>query len=221
MFFAQVWSTIFGAFISYPVLRTVLDNKRDILRSAHGNAQWTGVNLQGSETNATTWALSKYLYSSTGEYFLVPLAVVFGFAAVTLHWLFEKVRKSSRSQNRKLRRLTSQKFKKIGPWATNDYNLPVIIQNMGGFSGGGVNNSDLMSISAGFFSQIYLRDYHPRIFKDYLFLLASGMDGGGSFSGFILTLAVFGAVNAGTPFPIWWGNPDLDASYIDHCPAPE
>jgi hypothetical protein len=92
-----------------------------------------------------------------GEYFLVPIAVVIGFFAVVLHYLLSLVRTVHKHTLTIL-----QKVKKIGPWATTDYNLPVIIQYIGyRFHGGGTTADILVSTVAGFFNQIYMRDTPP------------------------------------------------------------
>lgn len=72
---------------------------------------------------------------------------------------------------------------------------------------------------AGFFVQLYLRNYRPRIFKDYSYLVTGAFDGASLTVLFILSFAVFGAGGSAKPFPTWWGN-NASGTY-DHCPVPE
>jgi uncharacterized membrane protein len=59
----------------------------------------------------------------------------------------------------------------------------------------------LSQIIAGFFTQFYLRNYRPRIFKDYSYLVAGAFDGASLLALFILSFAVFGAAGTSKPFP--------------------
>lgn len=77
----------------------------------------------------------------------------------------------------------------------------------------------LSQVLAGLFVQYYLRNYRPRIFKDYSYLVTSAFDGASLTVLFILSFAVFGAGGPQTPFPTWWGN-NVSGNY-DHCPAAE
>ncbi|PZC89108.1 hypothetical protein A1F95_10519, partial [Pyrenophora tritici-repentis] len=52
-----------------------------------------------------------------------------------------------------------------------------------------------------FYTQFWLRNYQPRIFKDYPYLLTSAFDGASLTCLFILSLAVFGAGGPAGPFP--------------------
>jgi hypothetical protein len=77
----------------------------------------------------------------------------------------------------------------------------------------------LSQVIAGFFVQFYLRNYRPRIFKDYSYLITGAFDGASLTALFILSFAVFGAGGPSVPFPKWWGN--NSDGYYDLCPAPE
>lgn len=77
----------------------------------------------------------------------------------------------------------------------------------------------LSQVIAGFFVQFYLRNYRPRIFRDYSYLITGAFDGASLFALFILSFAVFGAGGPSIPFPSWWGN-NVDG-YYDLCPVPE
>lgn len=74
-------------------------------------------------------------------------------------------------------------------------------------------------VIAGFFVQFYLRNYRPRIFKDYSYLITGAFDGASLSALFILSFAVFGAGGPSVPFPSWWGN-NVNGNY-DLCPVPE
>lgn len=74
-------------------------------------------------------------------------------------------------------------------------------------------------ILSGFFTQFYLRNYKPRIFKDYMYLVTAAWDGGALFMLFILSFAVFGAGGPAVAFPQWWGN-NVNGNY-DLCPVPD
>lgn len=70
---------------------------------------------------------------------------------------------------------------------------------------------------AGFFVQYYLRNYKPRIFKEYSYMVTGAFDGGALLGLFILSFAVFGAGGKEIPFPKWWGN-NVDGN-LDLCPS--
>ena len=73
---------------------------------------------------------------------------------------------------------------------------------------------------AGFYVQYYLRNYRPRIFKDYQYLITGAWDGAVLTALFILSFAVFGAGSSPTvAFPQWWGN-NVNGNY-DLCPVPD
>ncbi|KAH0390393.1 hypothetical protein KCU89_g15598, partial [Aureobasidium melanogenum] len=75
----------------------------------------------------------------------------------------------------------------------------------------------LSQLIAGFYTQFYLRNYKPRIFKDYSYLVTGAMDGASLLALFILSFAVFGAAGSPKPFPSWFGN-NVNGNY-DHCPV--
>lgn len=72
-------------------------------------------------------------------------------------------------------------------------------------------------ILAGFFTQFYLRNYRPRIFKNYSYLVTGAWDGASLTAMFILSFAVNGAGGPAVTFPSWWGN--NANGYYDHCPV--
>jgi hypothetical protein len=64
----------------------------------------------------------------------------------------------------------------------------------------------LSQVLAGFFTQFYLRNYRPSIFKNYSYLVTGTFDGASLLVAFILTFAVFGVSGPAIPLPEWWGN---------------
>lgn len=61
MFLTQVWGTLFGSFISYFVMVSIVTANHDLLTDGNGNASWSGATIQSYNTNATAWALASYL----------------------------------------------------------------------------------------------------------------------------------------------------------------
>lgn len=72
-------------------------------------------------------------------------------------------------------------------------------------------------VIAGFYVQYYLRNWHPKVFKDYSYLVTGAFDGASLTVLFILSFAVFGAAGSARNFPTWWGN-NADGNY-DWCPT--
>lgn len=95
MFLTQVWGTIFGAFINYVIMVSIVTSKRDMLTDINGTYAWSGQYFQSLNTQATTWSLAKELYGLGKPYVLVPLGVVFGFGLVALHRLIIVVSSTS------------------------------------------------------------------------------------------------------------------------------
>jgi hypothetical protein len=91
MFLTQVWGTVFGAFINYVVMVSIVDNQRELLVDSNGSSAWSGATIQSYNTNATSWALAKYLYKSGAQYSIVPFGLVIGAGLVLIHRIFVKV----------------------------------------------------------------------------------------------------------------------------------
>ena len=91
MFLTQVWGTVFGAFINYVVMISIVNSHRDLLTETNGTYAWSGQFFQALNTTASTWALAKYLYTASGQYYLVPLGLVIGFGLVVVHKIFTRV----------------------------------------------------------------------------------------------------------------------------------
>lgn len=91
MFLTQVWGTIFGGFINYVVMISIVNSNRDLLRDSNGNSSWSGAYFQAYNTNATGWALARHLYSIGAEYYMVPVGLAIGAACVIAHRIFAHV----------------------------------------------------------------------------------------------------------------------------------
>jgi hypothetical protein len=109
---------------------------------------------------------------------------------------------------------------KIGKFDTSEINLPQFIQYAGYIPYNQSQTCVLFTwITAGFYVQYYLRNYRPRIFRDYSYLITGAFDGASLTVLFILSFAVFGAAGVSHPFPSWWGN--NENGHYDWCPVAE
>jgi hypothetical protein len=109
---------------------------------------------------------------------------------------------------------------KIGRFDVSEVNMAQFIQYAGYIPYNQSQTCVIFSwIITGFFVQYYLRNYHPRIFKDYSYLVTGAFDGASLTVLFILSFAVFGAGGPSHPFPAWWGNNE-NGNY-DWCPVSE
>ncbi|KAL0940199.1 oligopeptide transporter 7 [Colletotrichum truncatum] len=202
MFLTQIYGTVLGGFVNYAVMISIVGGNRDLLVNSDGNSSWSGAGMQSYNTNATSWALASYLYKLGGKYELVPIGLGIGFAIVALH------------------RLVVYFVPKIRGFSLSEINLPQFIQYAGFIPYNQSQTCVIFSqLIAGFFTQFYLRNYRPRIFKDYSYLVTAAFDGASLLALFILSFAVFGAGGPSKPFPTWWGN-NADG-YYDLCPSPE
>lgn len=112
----------------------------------------------------------------------------------------------------------TQLVPKVKGFSLDEINLPQFIQYAGFIPYNASQTCVIFSwIIAGFFTQFYLRNYQPRIFKDYMYLVTGAWDGASLTVMFILSFAVFGAGGPSRPMPTWWGN-NADGNY-DHCPV--
>lgn len=85
MFLTQIYGTIIGGFINYAVMISIVNGNRELLVDSDGNSSWSGATMQSYNTNATSWALAKYLYKTGGKYALVPIGLGIGFGVVIVH----------------------------------------------------------------------------------------------------------------------------------------
>ncbi|KAK2601835.1 hypothetical protein QQS21_004618 [Conoideocrella luteorostrata] len=202
MFLTQIYGTVLGGFVNYAVMISIVSGNRDLLANSDGNASWSGASIQSYNTNATSWALARYLYGAGGKYFQIPIGLAVGFGLVGVH------------------RVIAHFVPKVRGFALEEINLPQLIQYAGFIPYNQSQTCVIFSwIIVGFFTQFYLRDYKPRIFRDYMYLVTGAWDGASLFVLFILSFAVFGAGGKSTPFPQWWGNNSNGT--LDHCPAAE
>lgn len=85
MFLTQVYGTVLGGFINYAVMISIVNGNRELLVSGNGNSSWSGAQIQAFNTNASSWALSKYLYKAGATYEMVPIGLAIGAGLVMLH----------------------------------------------------------------------------------------------------------------------------------------
>ncbi|KAL2267393.1 hypothetical protein VTJ83DRAFT_4670 [Remersonia thermophila] len=202
MFLTQVYGTILGGFVNYAVMTSIVSSNRDHLINSDGNSSWSGATIQAYNTNAVSWALAGYLYKAGAKYMMVPIGLAIGSALVVLH------------------RVVVHFLPKIRNFSLYDINMPQLIQYSGYIPYLQSQTCVFLSqILSGFFVQFYLRNYRPRFFKDYSYLITGAFDGASLLALFILSFAVFGAGGPSVPFPKWWGN-NVDG-YYDLCPVPE
>ncbi|KAM0326628.1 hypothetical protein ACHAQA_006497 [Verticillium albo-atrum] len=200
MFLTQIYGTILGGFVNYAVMKGIVNGNRALLVESDGNSSWSGASIQSYNTNATSWALAHYLYKAGTTYSMVPIGLAIGAGAVLVHRIFAHF------------------VPRIRQFSVYDLNMAQLIQYAGYIPYNASQTCVLFSqVLAGFFVQFYLRNYRPRIFKDYSYLVTGAFDGASLAVLFILSFAVFGAGGRTVPFPTWWGN-NVDGFY-DHCPS--
>lgn len=200
MFLTQIYGTILGGFVNYAVMISIVSGNKALLTDGNGNSSWSGATIQSYNTNATSWALAKYLYKLGDEYFLVPLGIVIG-VAIVIVW-----------------KLVVLAVPRVKGFRLEEINMPQLIQYAGYIPYNQSQTCVLFSWTiAGFYVQYYLRNYKPRIFKDYSYLVTGAFDGASLTALFILSFAVFGAGGPSVPFPQWWGN-NVNGNY-DFCPV--
>ncbi|KAG6151218.1 hypothetical protein E4U37_005207 [Claviceps purpurea] len=202
MFLTQIYGTVLGGFVNYAVMVSIVDAHRELLTDSDGSAAWSGASIQSYNTNAASWALAKYLYGAESTYSLVPIGLAIGAGIVAIHRIF------------------SHFVPRIRGLALTEINMPQLIQYAGYIPYNQSQTCVILSwIITGFFSQFYLRNYKPRIFRDYMYLVTGAFDGASLFVLFILSFSVFGAGGRTVPFPAWWGN--SATGNLDHCPSVE
>ncbi|GKZ96811.1 hypothetical protein CBS147343_10742 [Aspergillus niger] len=200
MFLTQIYGTILGGFINYAIMISIVTGNKALLSTGNGNSSWSGATMQSYNTNAASWALASYLYRSGTPYAMVPIGLAIGAAAVVAHRLFYYF------------------VPKIRSFDVSEVNMPQFIQYAGYVPYNQSQTCVLFSwVISGLFVQYYLRNYHPKIFKDYLYLITGAFDGASLTIVFILSFAVFGAAGVAHDFPSWWGN-NSNGNY-DWCPV--
>ncbi|KAJ5420450.1 hypothetical protein N7465_002969 [Penicillium sp. CMV-2018d] len=199
MLWTQMYGIVLGGFINYAILSSIISANRDLLAEGNGNSSWSGATMQAFNTKAASWALAPYLYKLGTKYEMIPIALAVGAVAVIVHRLFYHF------------------VPKIGRFDLSEINLPQFIQYAGIISTKPQTCTILSGLLCGFFTQAYLRNYHPRIFRDYSYIIAGAFDAGSLFVVFILSFAVYGAGGPSHPFPSWWGN--NQEGHVDWCPV--
>lgn len=222
MFITQIYGTILGAFVNYGVMTSIVDTNRELLSSGNGDSSWSGATVQAYNTNAISWALAKYLYEAGSTYNIVPVGLAIGAGLVIIHRavvyvslapLFFSFFFSSNGD-------TIQFLPKVRNVSLSDLNFPQFIQYAGYIPYNQSQTCVIFSqLICGFVVQFWLRNYKPRIFKDYSYMVSGAFDGASLTALFILSFAVFGAGGKSVPFPAWWGN-NVNGNY-DFCPVKE
>jgi hypothetical protein len=64
---------------------SIVGSNRAVLVDTDGNSSWSGATIQAYNTNATSWALARYLYTAGGLYELVPVGLAIGAGIVVVH----------------------------------------------------------------------------------------------------------------------------------------
>ncbi|KAK8023639.1 OPT oligopeptide transporter [Apiospora rasikravindrae] len=202
MFLTQIYGTILGGFLNYAVMIAIVTGNRELLASSNGDASWSGATLQAYNTNAASWALAKYFYTAGAPYVMVTAGIAIGAAVVVAH------------------RILVIFLPKVRNFSLYEINMPQFIQFAGYIPYNASQTCVIFSqLISGFFIQFYLRNYKPRLFRDYSYLVTAAFDGAALLALFILSFAVFGAGGSSKPFPKWWGN-NVDGNY-DLCPVAE
>jgi len=85
MFLTQIYGTILGGFVNYAVMISIVNSNRELLVDSNGSSSWSGATIQSYNTNATSWALAKYLYQTGAKYEMVPIGLAIGAGIVAIH----------------------------------------------------------------------------------------------------------------------------------------
>ena len=88
MFVTQIYGTVLGSFLNYAIMISIVSGNAELLTSGNGDSSWSGATIQSYNTNASSWALAKYLYKTGTTYSAVPLGIVVGAALVVVHRIF-------------------------------------------------------------------------------------------------------------------------------------
>ncbi|KAL0579510.1 hypothetical protein V5O48_002503 [Marasmius crinis-equi] len=181
-FTVQSLGAVIGGLLNYVIMKVIIDAHRDILLDVQGSNVWSGQQVQSFNSDAVTWgALSEHLYTPTGRYGIIPLAIVIGLFVPIPFWIAHRL------------------FPKI---KADKVVTPVLCWTLGYLSVG-INTSIFTTFLLAIFSQYYLRVYRPGWFRKYNFLMSAALDGGTQVMVFVFTFAVGGGSGKVTPFPNW------------------
>lgn len=182
LFLTQVMGAIYGAFINYAVMSTIVASKFALLHTNTGSHVWSGAYYQSLNISAVSWSMARYVYRPGTAYFIIPMATVYGMLAVAVQWVFCRY------------------VPKVGRFKTTDLILPLVFYSAGLLVSG--QNCVILSIFlVGITSQAWMRTRHPRYFKQFNYVVGAGWDGGSLLVIFVLSFAVFGAAGKERKFP--------------------
>jgi len=198
MFLTQIWGTVLGCFINYVVMISIVTQRREVLLDPQGTNVWSGQTVQSLNSQAVTWSLAFREFGIHSQYIWIPMGVLLGFIPTVIQYFIWK------------------RWPKIGPVKVDQIVLPVVYL-YAQWMATGINSVITSTIIVGVISQVWLRRYHPRWFRKYIYIVGGALDGGTQIMVFILSFAVFGASGTPRPFPTWWGNPPLGAINVDYC----
>ncbi|KAI0088413.1 OPT oligopeptide transporter [Irpex rosettiformis] len=190
-FSAQLVGSIIGSIFNYTMMKTIVDNNREVLLDPVGTRVWSGWIIQGyNSVSVAMGALGKELFTFGKPYYLVSFAIFIGLLFPIPFWIVHR-------------------FSRPGSFiskAAAYINTPIIALYIGWLPYS-VNGQWWSCVIIGFASQWWARSRRPQWFKKYNYLTSAALDGGSQVILFILSFAVFGASNRAVNFPNWWGNP--------------
>jgi hypothetical protein len=194
-FFVQVAGCLIGAIFNWVMMVEIVANQAPLLTAIQGSNIWSGQMVQTFNSLAISFSLARDLYAVGERYQWVTLSFLLGFLC-PLPFYFGH-------------RMTG--------WGGFSYiNTSIILWFMGNLFVG-INSSLTSFFIVAFFSQFYLRKYHPQAFVKWNYLVSAALDGGTQVLVFILTFAVFGGSGKAVPFPTWAGTPDAGLHNNDYC----
>ncbi|GAA5917230.1 hypothetical protein JCM5296_002400 [Sporobolomyces johnsonii] len=191
-FGVQTIGTVVGSILQLIIMKSVINNQREILTSVQGSNIWSGQQVQSFNSQAVAWgALAKHMYGPGSTYFIIPIAIVIGLAVplpfYVAHKFFPKYRFDT-------------VVTPITCWCL-------------GYLSVGINSSVFTTMLLGLFSQYYLRRFRSTWFRKYNYLVSAGLDGGTQFMVFIASFALFGAAGSAVTMPEWGLNPSGNYDY--------
>ncbi|EGV61894.1 hypothetical protein CANTEDRAFT_108167 [Yamadazyma tenuis ATCC 10573] len=194
VFLAQIYGELVGIPVNYLALRWVLSSKRDYLL---GNLidplhQWTGQDIESTHTNAIQYVVlgPSRLFEN---YHYLPLGFVLG--AVAPYVLFKLHRKYPR-------------------FGFNFWNTTVFFSSMSKFYGN-ISTGGLSKMIGGTVTMFYVFRYHHKVWKNFNYVMAAGLD-----TGYNLSVLIIFVITSFTVIrmPHWFGN---NEDSVERCFALE